>query len=118
MQNAPAIPNRNNPNSYLIPTSASASEPGEPALSVVEGNCSPLSNTTPLSTTVEERRFQRRVSVKNMDWASAPVRTPIRSRTGFAKAIAGELRITTRFPEGTVEITQFEAVKKAAAGDK
>jgi transcriptional regulator with XRE-family HTH domain len=34
----------------------------------------------------------------------------------FVKAMGGELRITAKFPEGTVEITQFEAVKKAAAG--
>jgi hypothetical protein len=27
----------------------------------------------------------------------------------FVKAMGGELRITARFPEGTVEITQFEA---------
>ena len=32
--------------------------------------------------------------------------------------MGGELKITARFPEGTVEITQFEAVKKAAAGDE
>lgn len=35
----------------------------------------------------------------------------------FVKAIGGELKITARFPEGTVEITQFAAVKKAA-GDE
>jgi transcriptional regulator with XRE-family HTH domain len=35
---------------------------------------------------------------------------------GFVKAMGGELKITAKFPEGTVEITQFEAVKKAAAG--
>jgi transcriptional regulator with XRE-family HTH domain len=34
----------------------------------------------------------------------------------FVKALGGELKITARFPEGTVEIDQFEAVKKAAAG--
>ncbi len=34
----------------------------------------------------------------------------------FVKAMGGELKITTKFPEGTVEITQFEIVKKAAAG--
>jgi hypothetical protein len=28
-----------------------------------------------------------------------------------------ELKITIRFPEGTVEINQFGAVKKAAAGE-
>jgi hypothetical protein len=32
----------------------------------------------------------------------------------FVKAMGGELRITAPFPEGTVEISQFEAVKKAA----
>jgi transcriptional regulator with XRE-family HTH domain len=32
----------------------------------------------------------------------------------FVKAIGGELKITARFPEGTVEINQFEEVKKAA----
>jgi DNA-binding XRE family transcriptional regulator len=32
----------------------------------------------------------------------------------FVKAMGGELKITARFPEGTVEINQFEAVKKAA----
>jgi hypothetical protein len=34
----------------------------------------------------------------------------------FVKAMGGELKITAKFPEGTVEITQFEVVKKAAAG--
>jgi hypothetical protein len=34
---------------------------------------------------------------------------------GFVKAMGGELKITARFPEGTVEINQFEAVKKAAS---
>jgi hypothetical protein len=34
----------------------------------------------------------------------------------FVKAMGGELRIIARFPEGIVEITQFEDVKKAAAG--
>jgi hypothetical protein len=29
-----------------------------------------------------------------------------------------ERKITARFPEGTVEINQFAAVKKAAAGDE
>jgi hypothetical protein len=32
----------------------------------------------------------------------------------FVKAMGGELKITARFPEGTVEIHQFEDVKKAA----
>ena len=32
----------------------------------------------------------------------------------FVKAMGGELKITAKFPEGTVEITQFEDVKKAA----
>jgi transcriptional regulator len=31
----------------------------------------------------------------------------------FVRAMGGELKITARFPEGTVEINQFEAVKKA-----
>jgi transcriptional regulator len=35
----------------------------------------------------------------------------------FVRAMGGELRITARFPEGTVEINQFEAVKKAV-GDE
>jgi len=35
---------------------------------------------------------------------------------GFVKAMGGELKITAHFPEGTVEINQFEAVKKAASG--
>ena len=35
----------------------------------------------------------------------------------FVKAMGGELKVTARFPEGTVEISQFEAVKKAA-GDE
>src|ERR1035441_10110467 len=30
----------------------------------------------------------------------------------FVKAMGGELKITARFPEGTVEINQFEDVKK------
>jgi transcriptional regulator with XRE-family HTH domain len=34
----------------------------------------------------------------------------------FIKAMGGELKITAKFPEGTVEITHFEDVKKAAAG--
>ena len=32
----------------------------------------------------------------------------------FVKAMGGELKITARFPEGTVEINQFEDVEKAA----
>jgi DNA-binding XRE family transcriptional regulator len=35
----------------------------------------------------------------------------------FVKAMGGELKITAHFPEGTVEINQFAAVKKAAAGE-
>lgn len=31
----------------------------------------------------------------------------------FVKAMGGELKITARFPEGSVEINQFAAVKKA-----
>ena len=34
----------------------------------------------------------------------------------FVKAMGGELKITARFPEGTVEINQFGAVKKVDAG--
>ena len=30
----------------------------------------------------------------------------------FVKAMGGELKITARFPEGTVEISQFEKTKK------
>ncbi len=33
----------------------------------------------------------------------------------FVKAMGGELTITARFPEGTVEINQFAAVKKVGA---
>jgi transcriptional regulator with XRE-family HTH domain len=32
----------------------------------------------------------------------------------FVRAMGGELKITAQFPEGTVEIGQFESVKKAA----
>ena len=35
----------------------------------------------------------------------------------FVKAMGGELKITARFPEGTVEINQFEDVEKAAGSD-
>ncbi len=31
----------------------------------------------------------------------------------FVEAMGGELKITARFPEGSVEINQFEDVKKA-----
>jgi gamma-glutamyl-gamma-aminobutyrate hydrolase PuuD len=34
----------------------------------------------------------------------------------FVKALGGELKITAKFPDGTVEITQFEDPKKVAAG--
>jgi len=34
----------------------------------------------------------------------------------FVRAMGGELKIIARFPDGTVEINQFESVKKAAAG--
>ena len=34
----------------------------------------------------------------------------------FVKAMGGELKIIAKFPDGTVEISQFENVKKAAAG--
>ena len=33
----------------------------------------------------------------------------------FIKAMGGELKITARFPEGTVEIIQFEPIKKTAS---
>ena len=36
----------------------------------------------------------------------------------FVKAMGGELKITARFPEGTVEINQFGAVRKAVAGSE
>ena len=32
----------------------------------------------------------------------------------FLKAMGGELKITARFPEGTVELNQFEDVGKVA----
>jgi transcriptional regulator with XRE-family HTH domain len=35
----------------------------------------------------------------------------------FVKAMGGELKITARFPEGTVEINQFEAVEKTSRED-
>jgi DNA-binding XRE family transcriptional regulator len=35
----------------------------------------------------------------------------------FVKAMGGELKIIARFPEGTVEISQFGAVKKTAGGE-
>jgi DNA-binding XRE family transcriptional regulator len=34
----------------------------------------------------------------------------------FIKAMGGELKITAKFPDGSVEISQFADVKKAAAG--
>ncbi len=34
----------------------------------------------------------------------------------FIKAMGGELKITAKFPDGTVEISQFADAKKAAAG--
>ena len=34
----------------------------------------------------------------------------------FVRAMGGELKITAKFPEGTVEIRQFEETRKAAAG--
>lgn len=34
----------------------------------------------------------------------------------FVKAMGGELKIIAKFPEGTVEISQFEEGKRAAAG--
>ena len=35
----------------------------------------------------------------------------------FVRAMGGELKITAKFPEGTVEITQFEGDEKTTAGD-
>ena len=35
----------------------------------------------------------------------------------FVKAMGGELKITARFPEGTVEINQFQAVGKEEGGE-
>lgn len=35
----------------------------------------------------------------------------------FVRAMGGELKITARFPEGTVEIRQFESVRKSAGDD-
>jgi transcriptional regulator with XRE-family HTH domain len=35
----------------------------------------------------------------------------------FVKTIGGELKSTARFPEGTVEINQFAAVRKTEDGD-
>ena len=35
----------------------------------------------------------------------------------FFRAVGGELKITARFPEGTVEIRQFEDVRKSAGDD-
>jgi transcriptional regulator with XRE-family HTH domain len=34
----------------------------------------------------------------------------------FVRAMGGELKITARFPDGVVEISQFESVKRAAVG--
>jgi transcriptional regulator with XRE-family HTH domain len=34
----------------------------------------------------------------------------------FVRAMGGELKITAKFPEGTVEITQFEEVEKTVGG--
>ncbi len=34
----------------------------------------------------------------------------------FIKAMGGELKITAKFPDGTVEINQFADARKAAAG--
>jgi len=34
----------------------------------------------------------------------------------FVRAMGGELKITARLPDGTVEISQFESASKAAAG--
>ncbi len=34
----------------------------------------------------------------------------------FVKAMGGELKISAKFPEGTVEITQFEDAREGVAG--
>jgi hypothetical protein len=44
----------------------------------------------------------------------APMRRQRKCWRGFVKAMGGELKITARFPEGPVEINQFEDVKKMA----
>jgi transcriptional regulator with XRE-family HTH domain len=36
----------------------------------------------------------------------------------FIKAMGGELKITAKFPDGTVEISQFADARKAAAGNR
>jgi DNA-binding transcriptional regulator YiaG len=36
----------------------------------------------------------------------------------FVRAMGGELKIIAKFPEGTIEISQFDAVKRTAAGSK
>jgi DNA-binding transcriptional regulator YiaG len=36
----------------------------------------------------------------------------------FVKAMGGELKITAQFPDGVVEIDQFDLAKKVAAGSK
>ena len=35
----------------------------------------------------------------------------------FVRAMGGELKITAKFPDGVVEINQFDLAKKAAAGE-
>ena len=37
---------------------------------------------------------------------------------GLIKAMGGELKITASFPDGVVEINQFQAVKRVASGSK
>ena len=36
----------------------------------------------------------------------------------FIKAMGGELKITAKFPDGTVEISQFADARKAAAANR
>jgi hypothetical protein len=69
------------------------------------------------------QRFRAAVTFP-LDWALAPEgATPIPRRfvrnprlPAFFKALPGELKNPANFPEATVEITQFEDVKKAAEG--
>jgi hypothetical protein len=36
----------------------------------------------------------------------------------FIRAMGGELKITAKFPDGSIEINQFQDAGKAAAGSK
>ena len=68
------------------------------------------------------QRFKRCGKLLGLDWALAPegtISTAVPTATtpqDFLKALRGELKITANFSEATVEITQFEDVKKAAQG--